>query len=228
MTQDGEFSGRDEMGLEKKSKYRSEEEARAAYFKLVGGLVLFYSPLLSLALYFALRAIPGQAERIDAKFAFISEHDLGWVFVAAFLVFVTRAYLSINANGARAGARLDRPDQHIYKIMTPEKPLCDAPHVLMATTGAAGRFNRAQRGAFNFDESAAWFIIHLVLIAIMFGPLSFVLGSLQMYGRITFANQYKEDQAKRQAGFTISILAEYLSAGLISVCALKAFVPAMP
>ena len=51
---------------------------------------------------------------------------------------------SINANGARLPAKLDRPDQHIYQIMAEKGPLANAPYVLMATTGAAGRFNRAQ------------------------------------------------------------------------------------
>ena len=55
--------------------------------------------------------------------------------------------------GARAPARVDRPDQHIYKIMASDGSLKDAPNVLMATTGAAGRFNRAQRAVFNMDET---------------------------------------------------------------------------
>eukprot|EP00961_Rhodomonas_salina_P060885 817536-Rhodomonas_salina.1 len=55
----------------------------------------------------ALRFVPGQAEKIDAKFAFIAQHDLGWVFASAVLVLLTRAYLTINSNGARAAARLD-------------------------------------------------------------------------------------------------------------------------
>ena len=50
----------------------------------------------------------------------------------------------------RAGARVDRPDQHVYKIMSPEAK-ASSPYVLMSNTGWTGRFNRAQRGAFNTD-----------------------------------------------------------------------------
>ena len=44
-------------------------------------------------------------------------YQLGYVFLAVWIVSYTRTFLSILANSARAAARLDRPDQHVYKVM---------------------------------------------------------------------------------------------------------------
>ena len=45
------------------------------------------------------------------------------------------------------------PSGHFSGLAQPAADPQDAPYVLMATTGPAGRFNRAQRAAFNADES---------------------------------------------------------------------------
>uniref|UniRef100_A0A0G4H646 Uncharacterized protein n=1 Tax=Chromera velia CCMP2878 TaxID=1169474 RepID=A0A0G4H646_9ALVE len=223
-----EFAKRDGMGLDKNPKMKTEKEARTFYFKMISTLVVCVAPLFGYFMYLAFRFVPGQAEKIDKKFLFIREYDLGWVFVAVFMIFLTRAYLIINANGARAAARVDRPDQHIYRIMSPEKPFCDAPYVLMANTGEAGRFNRAQRAVYNFDESVPTFIVFQMMVAAIFGPLALLIGLLHMYGRFTFANLYKQDKDSRSSGFGISVLAEYFALGLTTVCMLKAFLPALP
>jgi len=214
------------MGLEKTHK-KTEAEGRAFYFVMLGKLLLLQSPFLGWCAYLAFKQVPGQAAKVEAKFAFIAAHDLGWVFVAVLVVLFTKAYLVINANGARAGARLDRPDQHIYKIMSPDK-YSDAPYVLMATTGAAGRFNRAHRALYNYDEVLPVFLINLVCVASVFGPLGLALALFNLYGRTMFANLYTEDQTKRGPGFMASAISEYLTAGLVMVCAMKAFIPGLP
>lgn len=131
--------------------------------------------------------------------------------------------MALNANGARAACRLGRPDQHVYKIMSdsagsnsvPSGTLADAPYVLMAGTGAVGRFNRAQRAAANMDESIALFATGTLLSASVFGPLGFAVALLQAWGRITFANKYKEDAGMRLSGFIPAIASEHIGAALI-------------
>lgn len=74
----------------------------------------------------------GFGEIMEAKFRFAHQYQLGYVFLAAALrhgvcdihevwaVGMTRTTLSLLANAARSGARLGRPDQHIYRIMGPQ------------------------------------------------------------------------------------------------------------
>ena len=223
-----EFEKRDEMGLDKSAPPKTEAEARAGYFRMLGTVIFVQSPILGWVAYFCLRFLPGQAERMDAKFAFLVQHDLGWVFVAILTVLLMKSYMVINSNGGRAAARLDRPDQHIYKIMSKETTFSDAPYVLMATTGAAGRFNRAQRAAFNADESLPVFLVSLVSVAAVFGPAAVVTALITLLGRVKFAESYKEDQDKRSSGFMIAIVGEYITIGLVWVCALKSFIPGLP
>jgi hypothetical protein len=52
-------------------------------------------------------------------------YQLSYIFLAVWLVGYTRSALGLVANAARAGARLDRPDQHVYKIMACSGPMKD-------------------------------------------------------------------------------------------------------
>ena len=54
-------------------------------------------------------------------------YQLSYIFLAVWLVGYTRTALALLANATRAGARLDRPDQHVYKIMARSGPMKDGP-----------------------------------------------------------------------------------------------------
>merc|ERR1712187_846629 len=119
-----------------------------------------------------------------------------------------------------APARVDRPDQHVYKIMDKRGDEM-APFVLMASTGPQGRFNRAQRGVFNGDETMPVVLMNAVLAASVFGPLVPFLCLLIVYGRITFTKKYKESSASRGAGFLPAMIGEQLVQGLVLLIAIK-------
>mmetsp|Transcript_9928 Transcript_9928/g.25264 ORF Transcript_9928/g.25264 Transcript_9928/m.25264 type:complete len:236 (-) Transcript_9928:105-812(-) len=225
-----EFAGRDASGLLPKDKAKPEAQARAFYFKMIGGLAGFMAPLNAGGLSAATALLfPGQGERFASKLAFIQEYDLGYIYLMWFLVFLARTYATINANGARAPARLERPDQHIYKIMAESGPLAGAPYVLMATTGEAGRLNRAQRACANMDEGMPLFLSGLLLQGAVFGPLAACVAALYMYGAVRFATDYKAGFESRVHGFMCTYIAQQLSGGLVSVIILRTLLlPLLP
>ena len=211
-----EFVGRDATGLQKPGGERTEAQARAFYFRLYGKLVLLQAPALGWALYFCARlSLAGLEER----FAFAHAYGLGWVFASWYCVYLMRIYLAINANGARAPARVDRPDQHVYRLMSPDSD--KQPYVMMVTTGEVGRFNRAQRACYNTDESMSVFLTGLLLGALMFGPFATLLAVVNLYGRCRFADLYTHSVKARGAGFLPSVVSEHVSAALVGICAIK-------
>merc|ERR1712226_1025171 len=112
--------------------------------------------------------------------------------------------------------------------MDPKAP-ANAPYVFMVNTGAAGRFNRAQRAAFNMDEGIALYISALVLAALCFGPVAILPAALTFYGRIRFATDYKDDLERRSTGFLPAVIAEHATAGMVLVAAAKGLAgPAFP
>ena len=227
---ENEFAGRDAIGLmDSKSKTLSEAAERSKYAGVFLKLIFMQAPALAWAIYgITVYMLPG-GTAITSKLVFIHEHSLGGVFAAWFLVYCTRAYASLNANGARHPARCDRPDQHIYKIMAESGPLADAPYVMMATSGAAGRFNRAQRAAFNMDEALPLFISGLLLQSAVFGLAGTIPALLYCYGSVMFCNLYKVSAKERGRGFLPKVIAESLSAGLVGVCAVKGLLgPVVP
>uniref|UniRef100_A0A061R7K8 Uncharacterized protein n=1 Tax=Tetraselmis sp. GSL018 TaxID=582737 RepID=A0A061R7K8_9CHLO len=226
-TTDG-FGGRDLAGLLPAAKAKTEKEERQMYFKMIGSLILFWGPLIATSIYLAICYIfPGQSEIFQTKLDFIRRHDLGWVYAAWFVANLAKAYVSINANGARGPARLDRPDQHIYQVMAQSGPLATAPYVLMATEGPAGRFNRAQRAAANLDEGMPLFLTGLLLQGAVFGPLACCLALLYLYSTCRFAEGYKAGSKQRMAGFMLMALPVQLSGSLVALVAFQTLVRPM-
>jgi hypothetical protein len=218
MAEDDEFAGRDAKGLtlEPHRGLDSDAKARRAYWNLYGKLCCLQMPAVAWPVYFAAKKYTPLASRL----AFAHAHGLGWAGVAWYVIYLARIALSINANACRAAARVGRPDQHVYRLMAAD---CDdQPFVLMVTTGAAGRWNRAQRACFNTDESLPVFLSGLVLVALVYGPVAVALAAVNAAGRVAFARLYTESADAREAGFLPAIVAEHLSAALVLVAAIKA------
>jgi hypothetical protein len=60
-----------------------------------------------------LLGMPGMQAVVKSKIDFLAQHDLGWVYLAVYLVALGRDRIAANSNAVRAGARVDRPDQHV-------------------------------------------------------------------------------------------------------------------
>jgi len=201
-------------------KERTEEYTRNKYTKQLTGVALVQGPIIGWTLYFINKALLLSEESqaiMDEKIDFLHSYQLYYLYIAIFMVYLAKLPLIVNANGSRAPARLDRPDQHIYQVVGTKQL------VLMATDGVYGRFNRAQRGSMNMDESLAQFLANTLLVAPILGTIvCYFLLPMYAYGRISFAHAYKVDKKSRQHGFMCSMIAEHGMGALVGVIAIKA------
>ena len=140
--------------------------------------------------------------------------------------FLKRRYAVCHVNATRLPARVDRPDQMIYQIMAQKGALADAPYVLLANTGAQGRFNRAQRAAQHFDETIALITTGALLGFFAVGPLMLPLVVPWAGARVTFTNVYKQSNNDRLGPVRLCIRMEGLIAGMVFICAIQGIVMA--
>merc|ERR1719203_142127 len=216
-----EFKERDNMGLQDLKEVKTEAEERMSYMKLLLGFLPITGLSLSTGLYLLSAKVFGQKAILDKKFQFLHEYQLGYGFLAVWVVSYSKAANMCLSNGARAPARVDRPDQHVYKIMAASGPLKDAPYVMMVNTGPQGCFNRAQRAVFNADESMPVVLANTILSAGVYGPLTPCICLLTMYGRLKYTMNYKESALARRTGFAEFTLGEKMLDGLVLLTAIK-------
>jgi len=204
-----------------KKKAPTEAAERRKYMGMFCKILAAAPALAYICIYLISGHVFGQAANYAAKFDFIQTNGLGWIYLCWYLVYLIRTYAVINANACRAPARAPRPDQHLYKIAAKEGELARAPYVMMDTSGAAGKFNRAQRAVFNMDETLPMFLSGVILHGVVFGPISLLVVVIYAYGRFTMVNAYTDSADKRGTGFKPAILSETLSAGFVLLCAMK-------
>lgn len=221
MIQEDEFRERDAQGLKPDMDETPTETAELKkYMTMLLLLMPVIGQVFAWGTYVVFSQMLDQHARYEKRFAVIREYELGYVYLSVWVLVIARAVLVANANGARAPARVERPDQHAYKMMD-RTGSSDAPFVLMATTGPQGRFNRAQRAVFNTDELLPLLLAQVVLVGAVFGPIVLGLVLLIACGRITFGFKYKEDLKARVAGFLPSVIGEQWLTGLCLLCAIK-------
>jgi len=226
MVDEDEFKNRDKQGLTPRKEDDPADEdkaakAKAGYMKMIFVAVPIVQCVLAISTYFVCSRLLGMKDALDTKFGFLHDHDLGYVYLAVYLIGLGRARLNVNSNAMRSAARVDRPDQHVYKVMD-SKGATDASYVLMANTGWAGKFNRAQRGAFNTDEVMPMVLVNTVLAGCLFGPVVVFTALLGAFGRVKFALGYTEGASSRMGGFLPAMIAENWAAGLVLFSGVKA------
>lgn len=224
--EENEFKGRDAKGLKESE---TEPNTEAVEMKKYCLMLLVVMPVVQILLAVGVYALAAKAFKqqatYDNKFKLIYDYQLGWVYLAVYMIALMRTVLIVNANGARAPARVDRPDQHVYKIMDKDGANRDAAYVMMAGTGPQGRFNRAQRGVFNTDEALPLVLANTLLTGFVFGPVVCIVLLVVMYGRMTFGFKYKQASAARGAGFMPAMIGEGIITGLLIVCTVKGLFP---
>ena len=212
------FLGRDESGLLPLEKAKSEESVRARYFKLSAIAAFVIGPVLSALWYWLVTTVvPSTKDNILTKLEWLQNYDLLFsLYLGWYVIYLARLYAVINANGARAPARVGRPCQHVYQIMEENGPLAKAPYVMMVNNSEpVGRFNRAQRAAFNLDEQLPLFVTGYLLQAAVFGKLSIVVALFFAYGAVKYCNLYKVDSHSRDAGFGLIMVAVNCNSAMV-------------
>mmetsp|Transcript_25440 Transcript_25440/g.45959 ORF Transcript_25440/g.45959 Transcript_25440/m.45959 type:complete len:244 (+) Transcript_25440:106-837(+) len=238
---ENEFSGRDAKGLKPtlpggaQSETQAEAATRQKYFKMIGLFTLGVAPLLALALLWLTDKLSSNNQYAD-RVELIRKYDLGWLYASWSLLMLTRTYATINANGARAAARVDRPDQHAYKIMAnpaqysskngnnAEVQLSNAPYVLMENVGAVGRFNRAQRAAFHFDEGLELLLSSIFLAGIIVPQLVFGLTVVYCVGRKMYSDGYTQSLDGRMGPFALVALPSMILGAMVGIFAVQSLV----
>mmetsp|Transcript_26796 Transcript_26796/g.58120 ORF Transcript_26796/g.58120 Transcript_26796/m.58120 type:complete len:251 (-) Transcript_26796:175-927(-) len=240
MTSEDEFSKRDASGLQPtfpkgaKSASQAEAQTRAAYYKLTGIFQFGIAPALAFGLLSVTRTPSSTlSDQYEHRLAFIRKHDLGWIYAAWYVLSLARTHALINANATRAGARVGRPDQHAYKIMARPKDeasasstskdsssclgLADAPYVLMENVGPVGRFNRAQRAAFHFDEGLELLLGSIFLVGAVLPRLAFGLVVLYCLGRVLYTGGYTESLNGRMNAFALVAIPAVILSALVGI-----------
>ena len=197
---------------------KTEAEARTFYYYLFAKRAAKTLGIAILLYAFSAHLIP--ASPVATKLQFMHTYSLGFVYAAWYILYITRLYAGLNANGARAPTGIDRPDQHAYEVvgggtvkMSPKE------------TPAA---SRAQRGAYNMDETMPIFISGLLLNGAVLGPAVVLIAAMYSYGAVLFCNTYTAG-GSRINGFLYKASAESVSAQLALLIAVKALAgPALP
>ena len=222
---------RDALGLEIPGpKSMNEEQARAKYFKLYGGLLFVYAPALAFGLTYVARwKFPKMAEIADEHLQILADHDLGWLYAAWYIMYLARSYHNINSNGARAGARVARPDQHVYKVYiaagNDKKKSDDAKapqYVFLENDGPVGKFNRAQRATFHMDESGAFVVTSMLLAGFVMPKLVYILSACYFLGRVEFANAYTDSLEGRRSKMILYVFPEHIMIAMVGITAVQA------
>ena len=131
-----------------KAPAAAEADKRWDYKKMYARRVVVQCPVLAVALYVAV----AQFYDVEARLALARSLDLGWAFLAWYVVYLARQSVAINAAACRAGARCPRPDQHVYRIAHPD--FNEKPYVMMCQRRPARALQpRPAATVFNYDEA---------------------------------------------------------------------------
>ena len=133
-----EFDQRDGLGLSREDALlapaAAEADKRWYYTVMYAKLLVLQCPVMAIMLYVAV----AQIYDVEARLALARQQDLGWAFLAWYVCYLARQSVAVNAAACRAGARVPRPDQHVYRIAHPD--FNEKPFILMAN--ASVEFNQ--------------------------------------------------------------------------------------
>jgi len=212
LTDDKKF---DDRGIPLKSDYPAKIQIPVLYSVFA---TIFL--IIGLGIAFAVYKL-GATSKYDAKISLLASYDLGWVYVGFFCVKLGVLMININLGVARKAAKINVPDQHVYKVYTPEgaPPLG---YALMESEGALGAFNRAQRAYQNYLENAPLFVAYYLLAGFVFSFPTFITGIYYAVTRLVATFGYTSSPNSRLAGNVLGNIGVMVLEGFVLVAGIKA------
>mmetsp|Transcript_9131 Transcript_9131/g.21938 ORF Transcript_9131/g.21938 Transcript_9131/m.21938 type:complete len:215 (+) Transcript_9131:105-749(+) len=166
----------------------------------------------------------GNRASYDAKIDMLASLNLGWLYLALFVVYYTKQVVSSNASLERNAANVLLPNHTVLKVMSSDpKPL---PYVLMEEEGIVGRANRAQRGMDNLMEYLPMYLAYLLVVGFVYPFPAFFNACVFFFSRVKFAKDYTKATGARQAGFALYGMAQACMEGLLLIAGVKALLRA--
>lgn len=131
----------------------------------------------------------GDTAAYDAKVALLSEYDLGYVYVSAFVLSLTVAWLNyfpvLLKNRFMHILGNLRSNLFIYKVMdATDQDSKRQPHVVLDQEGGIGQYNRANRSMHHFTENVGGHVLCILFAGFVFPRPAMVATVLLCIGRV--------------------------------------------
>lgn len=165
-------------------------------------------------------AVVKNNDKGDAKIAMISEYDLGYLYIAAFILKIGQHIMSMNLGTIRKEAKVNVPDQHVYQVKGAEGSKLG--YVLLEYDGVMGKFNRAQRAIMNYNESYAQNTLYILLSGFIYPKEVAIICTIFACTRVIYAVGYTHSVDGREAGFMLSLMTAGVIEGLVVLAGYKA------
>eukprot|EP00928_Gymnodinium_smaydae_P079800 TRINITY_DN63649_c0_g1_i1.p1 TRINITY_DN63649_c0_g1~~TRINITY_DN63649_c0_g1_i1.p1 ORF type:complete len:217 (+),score=45.77 TRINITY_DN63649_c0_g1_i1:76-726(+) len=139
----------------------------------------------------------------DYKIHVLKSNDLGFLYLGMFIFNLTGFVQQVFVAVGRKASYADNPDQYIYE--TVGRP--ELPYVRLATAGAVGAFNRAQRGIDNSRETYPQVVVNALLAGYVYPKAVFGIALVYLVARSIYSHGYIKQASGRMPGQLLTMLA---------------------
>mmetsp|Transcript_105207 Transcript_105207/g.327998 ORF Transcript_105207/g.327998 Transcript_105207/m.327998 type:complete len:220 (+) Transcript_105207:59-718(+) len=205
----------DERGIPTKSDYPPKPPVPVLYvgFAVVGFAIGF-------GIAFAVYVFGAQA-KYDRQIDALAAGGLGWIYLSVVAIKVVALCININLGLSRKAAKVNVPDQQVYKVYVPESQ-SQLGYVMMETEGVLGTFNRAQRAYQNFLEQLPIFLVVMLLAGYAFAFPAFICALIYGSFRVIAAVGYTKRPKGRMAGNILGMISQEVLQGFLLIAGIKA------
>eukprot|EP00416_Gambierdiscus_australes_P045848 CAMPEP_0171104050 /NCGR_PEP_ID=MMETSP0766_2-20121228/59908_1 /TAXON_ID=439317 /ORGANISM="Gambierdiscus australes, Strain CAWD 149" /LENGTH=222 /DNA_ID=CAMNT_0011564599 /DNA_START=72 /DNA_END=740 /DNA_ORIENTATION=+ len=179
-------------------------------YRIIFGVMVFVRVVTG-CIAFAIYKL-GNKTLYDANISNVATLQRQWLYAAAGVISLLVFWLNMWPMVSKSQIMLRdsgnlRANMTILRVSV-EEDAPELPYVVMEERGDIGRYNRANRSLFHFNENIAGTILNIVLVGMVFPFPAFVLAIILAIGRILHQVGYANGgYGKHAPGFITSMLA---------------------